>query len=97
MGEVNIPPPPAMGARQTPSPRNRVKGYCDNVIVNIKPIYLNKHVFLCVFFSIVTKKKYYLSSLGARDGFIQPIFTKNRTYQNFRDKRLVRPESKCQN
>ena len=79
MGEVNIPPPPAMGARETPSPRNRTKSYCDNVIVNIKPIYLNKHMFLCVFFSIVIKKKYYLSTLGARDGFIQPIFTKGLT------------------
>ena len=32
-----------------------IKTYCDNVVVNMRPIYLNKHLFLLVFSQLESK------------------------------------------
>ena len=47
-----------------------IKAYCVNAAVNIKPIYLNKHMFLCLF-TIIVKKMFTQSetqkSLGSNE------------------------------
>ena len=32
-----------------------IKTYCDNVVVNMRPIYFNKHLFLLVFSQLESK------------------------------------------